>query len=37
VRIWDDQGDGGFVDLHHRSQPSMTFPVGRYKAPLDKA
>ena len=29
--IRHDQGDGGFVDLHHGSQASMTFPVADIK------
>ena len=36
VRIGDNQGDGGFIDLHHGSQASMTLPVSRYKAPMGK-
>jgi len=32
VRIGQDQGDRGLVDLHHGSQASMTSPAGRYKA-----
>ena len=32
VRIRHDQGDGGFLDLHHTLEASMTLPAVRYKA-----
>jgi hypothetical protein len=37
VRIGQDQGDGGLIDLHHVREVSMTLPLDRYKAPKDQA